>query len=260
MTGRITNIELKVERAKEHIRNLQVEVAAFLRTSPYVIGTRKNPQTGQLIYYLTTVKEVTPRIAVICGDALQNLRSALDHLAWRLVEANGRTPTAHTAFPIYDDSAKYEAGSPGQVKGMSNAAIEAIDFLKPYKGGNDTLWRLHKLNNIDKHRFVIAVGSAFRSVDLGGHLFGKMIEMFPDLADAKPVQAFFTPGDRMFPLKVGDELFVDAPDAKVNEKLQFLFDIAFGEPQIIEGDPLLETLREFADVVDNLIRAFTPLL
>lgn len=36
-------------------------------------------------------------------------------------------------------------------KGMCPKAIKAIDALKPYKGGNDALWRIHELDNIDKH-------------------------------------------------------------------------------------------------------------
>lgn len=66
--------------------------------------------------------------------------------------------------------------------------------------------------------------------------------------------------DRLFPLKAGDELFIDAPDAEVNEKMQFRFDVAFGEPQIIEGEPLLETLYQFARLVSGIIPKFEPLL
>jgi hypothetical protein len=65
--------------------------------------------------------------------------------------------------------------------------------------------------------------------------FALMAEQNPALANLEPVHAFFRPGDRMFPLKIGDELFIDSPDAKVNEKMQFRFDVAFGEPQVLVG-------------------------
>src|SRR5438132_5583994 len=45
----------------------------------------------------------------------------------------------------------------------------AIDALRPYKGGNDVLWQLHELNNVDKHRLILTVGSALRSTDLGDY-------------------------------------------------------------------------------------------
>jgi hypothetical protein len=38
---------------------------------------------------------------------------------------------------------------------MRDAAIERIERLKPYKGGNDPLWRIHELDNIDKHRTLL---------------------------------------------------------------------------------------------------------
>jgi hypothetical protein len=87
-----------------------------------------------------------------------------------------------------------------------------------------------------------------------------MAEQNPALANLEPVHAFFRPGDRMFPLKIGDELFIDSPDAKVNEKMQFRFDVAFGEPQVLEGESLVETLYGMSDVVSNLISDFAPLL
>jgi hypothetical protein len=52
---------------------------------------------------------------------------------------------------------------------MTQQAVAAIDALKPYKGGNDVLWQLHELNNVDKHRLILTVGSAVRSTDLGDH-------------------------------------------------------------------------------------------
>jgi len=60
--------------------------------------------------------------------------------------------------------------------------------------------------------------------------------------------------------KVGDELLIDGPDAEVNDKMDFRFDVAFGEPGIIEGEPLLETLQGMADLVGHLIADFRPLL
>jgi hypothetical protein len=263
MPSRLDRVRLKVERAKEHIRDLELELKAFFDTKPYIVGTKRNPQTRQLIYYLVSVKGVPDRIAVIAGDILQNLRSALDHLAYALFMVGpggaGGSPAKHVYFPISDDAAKYAVESPGKVKGMRQDAIDAVNAAKPYKGGNDALWVLHKLNNVDKHRFVIVVGSAFRSLDLGAHVVAAMAKLNPALADIE-LPAFFGSSDRMFPLKVGDEFFIDAPDAEVIKKMQFRFEVAFGEPGIIEGESLLATLQSMADIVSKLISDFAPLL
>lgn len=55
------------------------------------------------------------------------------------------------------------------MNGARQETFEAIDALKPYKGGNDPLWMLYRLNNIEKHRLLITVGSMLHSLDLGAH-------------------------------------------------------------------------------------------
>jgi hypothetical protein len=110
------------------------------------------------------------------------------------------------------------------------------------------------------NRFVIIVGSAFHSVDLSPQVLGLMAAQVPALANMEPLHAFFKPADRMFPLKEGDELFIDAPNAEVNHKMQFRFDVAFGEPGIIEGESLLPTLHEMVNVVANVVTRFDSML
>lgn len=191
MGGSLDRLRIKIQPAKEHIRYLEPEVKSFFATNPYVVGTKREPQTRKLLYYLSSVHEVPERISAITGDVLHNRRSALDHLVYGLFTVgpgglSGRS-ARHVYFPISNDAAKYAAESPRKVQGMRQDAIDAINAVKPYKGGNDTLWIIHKLNNIDKHRFVIVVASAFRSVDLGGHLFRLMSTQIPALTDEEPL-------------------------------------------------------------------------
>jgi hypothetical protein len=258
---RLEGVKAKAERAKHHVNELDTALRAFFGTNPYAVGTKRDPQTRKLIYYLVSVRDVPREISVIAGEVLQSLRSALDHLAYQLVVAGSGLPGPfyHVYFPIFDSASKYEAGKLGQIKGMRQDAITAIDAIKPYAGGNDTLWRLHKLNNVDKHRLLVTVGSQMRSADLGAFMSSQM----PPLPDGTPVpilSAFFKVADRMFPLKAGDELFIDLPDAEPNEHLKFKFEVALSEPQILEGEPILETLHEMIDLVDHLIPIFKPLL
>jgi len=257
---RFALVQVKIERAKQHIHDLKAAIRAFLDTHPYVVKTKRNPQTRQLIYYLSDVRKTPPVIAAITGDALQNLRSALDHLAYHLfrVGAGDTAAPSQVCFPIFDSAAEYKAWVHAKVKGMRKDAIDTIDAVKPYKGGNDRLWRLHKLNNIDKHRFVITVGSEFCSVNVGPHMQQEMERAFPASKGTTLPPLFVKPADRLFPLKAGDELFIDAPDSEVNEKMEFRFDVAFGEPEIVDGEPIIPTLCELADCVDALIQSFRP--
>lgn len=261
---RLVSLRIKTERAKQHIRYLECEVRCFLATKPYVVGTKRDPQTRKPIYYLTEVRDTPLHLSATVGDVLHNLRSALDHLAYQLVEVGRDRPDENTSFPIFNSATEYNSKKTGKIKGMRPDAIKAIDDIKPYQGGNDALWKLYRLNNIDKHRVLLVVGSAFRSLNLGGHLMRRFLEdirqMWPDAPPMAVPDLFFRPADRLFPLKTGDKLFSDLPDTKVNEQMQFTFDIAFGEPQVVEGEPLIETLQSMANLVDDLIRSFAPVL
>jgi len=257
-------IRLKIERADKHIEELKSAILAFKNSGPYKISAKRDPQTRKLIYFLVDVQPVPLDIACIAGDALHNLRCALDHLAYRLfrVGAGDTADAKHVYFPIFDDATKYQSGVNGKVHGMRQDAIDAINAVKPYKGGNDTLWRLHRLDSTDKHRLLITVGAAFSSMNIGAHGGAILAALMKEhgLPEPPPIELYLAPADRMFPLKVGDELFIDAPDAEVNEKINFLFDIAFGEPGIVEGDSILETLKGMSDLVGNIVSDFGPLL
>jgi hypothetical protein len=195
------------------------------------------------------------------GDVLQNLISTLDHLAYQLVcvGSGSEGPFTYVYFPIAGSALEYESQKLKKVKRMKPDAIKQIDAIKPYRGGNDLLWHLYELNNIDKHRLIIMVGSAFSSVNLGAHLKRSMEKIWtgPPLPS---VDLYVKPADNLFPLKVGDPLFADSPDADINEAMDFHFEVAFGEPGIIEGKPLLTTIHEFTKLVDGIVRRLEPFL
>src|SRR5687768_4903488 len=129
---RLALISVKIERAKKHVDDLNVAVCSFLDSKPYLVGAKRDPQTRRPIYYLTSVQSVPTTIAAIAGDVLHALRSALDHLAFSLVEVSGIALTTKErrdiSFPILDteDAAKYKSDRARKVKGMRPQAIKAI--------------------------------------------------------------------------------------------------------------------------------------
>jgi hypothetical protein len=50
--------------------------------------------------------------------------------------------------------------------------------------------------------------------------------------------------DNKFPLKQGDELFADLPDAEPDQNMKFTVDIAFGIPDVFWGQPFVKTLDD----------------
>jgi hypothetical protein len=263
---RIRTVRNKIERAKKHIGDLKAAVDAFFSTGPYEIRTDKEPDTARPIHYVAKVNPIPDDIPLILGDALHNLRSSLDHLAYGLVEANGRSPSNQTYFPICENLASYNAPKTvaKKTEGMSPEAKSRIDATKPYQGGNDLFWVLHKLNNIDKHCSILVAGSACVSVDLGGFMGRQMIReglIPPGFPDPPPILSlFYKIGDVICPLKAGEIIFRAIANTEPDKDLQFGFDVAFVEPQIVQGKAIVKTVYEMANLVDSVFVQFEPLL
>jgi hypothetical protein len=246
---------LKVERAKELIGQLKVELHTFLQTEPYKMEVKRDSE-NRPIYYISSATTLPNRIALISGEIIQQLRSALDNFAYSLFQKESPGQEGrHVYFPISDDKTRYALERDRKTAGMSDESTRWIDSLLPYKGGNDLLWQLHKLNNIDKHRLLIASGASFGSLNLGAVMAQFMRKSFPDqVRDLPELPALFIkPADNLFPLKLGDELFIDAPGAELLPNMQFRIDYVFNEPGVVEGYPIVGTLDSMVNEVERVV-------
>jgi hypothetical protein len=243
---------IKIQRAKKHIYELDSEIQGFLKRNPYLIFSEIDPDNGNKVWHVRVRKDPPPRWSAIAGDAIHNLRSSLDLLVGQLVLANGGTIADKTAFPIWDSESKYKSSRPGYAKGVSKAALDILYALKPYKGGNDALWRLHRLDIVDKHRLLVAVGAAHGSVIIP--IAG------PDWMDGqfKDLTVGIVPADRKFPLKDGDEVFGAPADYQGDPEITV--EIALNEPGVVEGEAVVPALHELADLIKGIVAAFDPLL
>jgi hypothetical protein len=243
---RLALIRAKVERAEKHINDLDVALRTFLDSNPYLVARKPHPEGSDLmVYWLSSARPIPPLISIIAGDTLANLRGALDHLAFQLAWLNGardKRILRDTCFPIFDDAASYKSGAKGKIQGMSEAAKERINACAPYKGGDDALWRLHRLNNIDKHRLLITVCMFFGSV-------------------SSEHAHYISPSHNAWkPLKAGDVLTVLPTEYVKDENLHFTFEIAFNELGVAECEPVPKTLRQMAQVVGDTVDSFETLL
>jgi len=155
----------KLDRSKEALAHLETEVADFIRDKPYDLA--QEIRGDAMVHELRLVKEPPLRFGVIAGEIAHDLRSALDHVAWSLVERNGQSPDRDTAFPIQRE--QDNAVLARQLRGMSDDDIAAIRELQPYqkeRPDQDYLWRLHDFNRVDKHRLLQVVAVVARRVRL----------------------------------------------------------------------------------------------
>jgi hypothetical protein len=263
---RLQHVTLKVKRAKEHVASLERELHAFIESGPYKVAHSRDPNTRQLIYYVEEAEPVPECLPLIAGDAIQNLMSALDHLAYQIVcnDTGDNPPNPNWIyFPIANDDVSYEAKKRGKMDGARQETFDAIDSLKPYKGGNDLLWVLYRLNNIEKHRLLLTVGSQAAGINLGQLMAGIPISstMPAELVAAlESMNVFINPADKGFPLTAGFKLYIGAIDQMPNPKQQFRFDVVLNESGIIEGKSLLQTVNQLIALVDSVVISLTPLI
>lgn len=126
---------------------------------PYQLAIRDDPDKGEPVLYVKTAQKLAPILSLIIGDAISNLYNSLDYLACELVTTRERV-SSQTAFPITDvvpTSKKQKSRYEKQVCGMGEEVKKIIEGMEPYRGRDNNLWTLHKLNNINKHRALLTV-------------------------------------------------------------------------------------------------------
>ena len=256
------DIHLKIKWANHHFRNFQNTLNAFLRSDPCGITPEREPNTHSVFYRVSNDVVVPDDLALIAGDVLQNLRSALDYLACSLVSANGGKVTRQTSFPIVENvpsTPREERTFARKIHGMREEAKDLIRACLPYKGGDDVLWRLHELNRRDKHRLLFTVGGFVDNWNISEHIArtNPPLDVLERMGRAYISDDTWTHVRKVsFPLKAGDVLFVDFPNAPVNEKIKFGVQVAINEPGICDAEPLIAVLDASIRRVLQVVKRF----
>jgi hypothetical protein len=244
---RIILVRVKVERAKKHLRDLSAEILTLSHTTILApdpnAGVAPHPISLLHPHEFKRVPTLSFEVVAIAGDVVHNLRAALDHLAKQLVlvgltVAPPAVPLTdkelrQIEFPIAETVTKYEADKARKVKGMTPEAIETIDRLKPYKGGNDALWRIHELDNIDKHRTLFTVA----------HDFLFTADWFSGAYLLKAENPHFT-----------------GVEPNVERDVQVEIEKAISQSKATQTNALLPSLQKLVDFVDGLVLSLKPLL
>jgi hypothetical protein len=256
----LSSARAKLGQAEKHLGSLAAEVARYQQRDPYMpfiqprfgpdIPTEVETQNAVLVIALY-VKPVPEVIYLIAGDAIHNLRSALDYLAWQLVLISGGNPErSKPQFPVQWDTPNcYDTN--GIPILMSNQKLRPdirrlLDskWLQPYHAADPDghpLYFIHNLDIIDKHRHLNVI-----STSIGGGLVvlglpcGRTLTMeHKGLARADGGQW------RQMPLENGTPLAVftysdvgDVPYTEMDVDSQVAIEITIGEIGSIDNPAL----------------------
>jgi hypothetical protein len=172
---------VKLRRAGTHIREAAISIGALLETKPWRVEPEPADQPQVVAYRLRIDRQPPADLLAIVGDAIHNLRSALDAAALGLAERHLNTLTPDqeraTYFPICEDDAAFQKFANRTRKGIKIAdlygskGIKALASVQPFSIGaeaeamgvqwpstrqddlkGDPAYRLDVLWNVDKHR------------------------------------------------------------------------------------------------------------
>lgn len=267
---KILDLMVKVDRAYKHLIDFQLEVNRFFRPPyPYEIIPEDDSQARERTYYLRVHKKIPPEFSALIGDIAQNLRCALDHLAWHLVQTSPVTPKARERdiyFPIFEDASEYQTGKLRKIQGMTDAAIQAIDDIKPYglldknnptAGiGNLALYLLSAINIQDKHRLLIPAWTAAPAHSITKSRRAEAANVLRSAFGSESANVMVgSLIDFNVPLEDGSKLCT-LPIAEVDDDMRFRFQIAFGEPASMRGKEILSTLNNMHRIVKEIMLDF----
>ena len=168
----------KAARAKKHIQDVGLLVAGLERAAPYEISREVTDQPGRVAFRFRLLEPVPVDLLTTIGDALHNLRSCLDSVAFELArrhvgDAMTERQESAAQFPICRDRAAFDEFFSSRVRrGMyGQQERDAIRCVQPFALheelaalGTDPatsladeyrindLARLNRLSNLDKHR------------------------------------------------------------------------------------------------------------
>lgn len=171
-TDRVPELDgcaIKLARAEGHVQELESEIKGQF-DGKYTFAVDRGSD-GRYLYRVENLPGIPKRWSAIVGDALFNIRSALDHLAWQLVLLEGKKPTRRTQFPILVTQPQDERGRQTPVNVIPalerQDVIDELHRVQPFSevGPGDNaaqtpLARLAALNNIDKHRLLLTTAGA----------------------------------------------------------------------------------------------------
>ena len=177
MVASLAGVRHKLQRAEKHLADLNAAIqrwgAAEQKTHPFVLDHQ--PQRKRMVIRHGKFAPDDPDWALIVGDIIHTLRSALDHIVCQLAILNGNDVSCceATYFPICICKPEFKKAEKRLKHLISAAAFARIEGLQPYHATDEGkrpasafLWAIHHLDIIDKHRILLIVGKKFRTIDL----------------------------------------------------------------------------------------------
>lgn len=239
---------LKVERANRHIDELR-QLTSPLSREMYSIGVEQgygtlvdpNEPNFQLMY--RPIKPIPELLALCIGDAVHNLRAALDHLSGGILRAWHPAPPPKPHFPVHSErkslvTDKHLSLVEEALPGSKELLLEKI---RPTDGPNEHLWRFTTLDNNDKHNFILPTINLVEIANINYSTGGNT-----------RVQNVTMGGNAATPHRLARS---NRPIA-VQQDFQTAVEVKFAQGSVFENQPVIPTLLQLSELVSEVIATF----
>ncbi|MGD9540643.1 hypothetical protein [Methylocystis sp.] len=225
-------------RAQAHIREFSHKAhSQFLDRKPYLRASEMNPHTREQLLKLRFTKEIPPELPCIAFDAINCLRSALDHSVYDASRVIKQADVRFTKFPVGKtrDEAENEFSKPNRAIDVPPCIRDYILDFKPYKeGGNRLLWGLNEIRNAKIHRTLAPVGGIIDGLGISNGYIGTMVTLSEWDAEK-------------------NELTYASIQECRDLQLQVSVDIAFAQSTEMARIPVIGALRDVSSIVASVI-------
>ncbi len=238
---------LKVKRANSHIDSiirdsvpLARELYEIVNEPEFSIAVLAQPDRFQLAY--RPKEPVTDHFSPIIGDAVNNLREALDYWINAALKAVGQPRKAH--FPFSEEWENLET-SPNYStiqKAFPDAAKFILKEIKPCRDTNLYLWASTSLCNFNKHNDFVPTISVVNIDNINARIGTNII------------QNCGVGGDANRPIVM---ISSDSP-ITIDNDFSTSVEITFPDGAIFENRPVVPTITQMSKVVSETLNRDSP--
>ncbi|MFT5657769.1 MAG: hypothetical protein ACI9KN_001043 [Gammaproteobacteria bacterium] len=242
---------LKIKRAEKHLAELS---SLFRSKKPFRYFVETNCKTGQRATFAKRDETVASDAAIIIGDIIHNLRSAVDHAYWNCTKTHAKSDKErkNIQFPITStEDALLSSVLPGLPKRVSESFCTALETLKPYRdSGNKLLCAIHDLDILDKHKLLIPTGNFTK---ITSTILQKQIPDFPSgIIDCGAGNCHRDVAWNIRPMTWTERRKAKIPASNIIEKeLDVPVDIVLNDLESFK--PAIEALNELIEIAKTTI-------
>ena len=229
---------LKIERAKHHVRDLHEKIDEYLALKPVEFWISQSKKPPQRTVYTKAEPPIPEVFGLIVGDAVNNMRSALDHICFAMVNgaSMGTKDRRLVGFPFAKDANDLNATIAQRKMDLAPVrVINELHALEPYPAGDKYLNAIQGLSNSDKHHSIMTAVT-------GAEMTWLQLQEFlpPDkLPEHAPNTGVRTLG--WFCSRLDPNSDIEIFDKKASSQPTVL--LGFGQGEALENDPLVTALE-----------------